>query len=241
MPLAHRKLRRTTRSNQALHAVGWCCQTPAATAALPVGALHGVKHKRVLHTGQGQSSRPSTPQLCAGLGFFRGGLASSGILPSHPATALGSVRSLHATSHRPQGCLPSACLLHAAQRFARGVRGEPVVGEHGIWRAVVKAAWTQHDQEAGVAWGAQVAWEAHAQAEYRAANTNNTALFTPTLAGHVSCTPHVPATQPAPPMLEQVDLHARHFRQLVVQRRKLAQHLLGDRRRRLACRGGQGR
>ncbi len=40
-----------------------------------------------------------------------------------------------------------------------------------------------------------------------------------------------------PPVLEQVDLDARDFSQLVVQRSKLAQHLLGHRRRRLACRG----
>lgn len=39
----------------------------------------------------------------------------------------------------------------------------------------------------------------------------------------------------SPPVLEQVDFHPCHLGQLVVQRRKLAQHLLGDRRGRLAC------
>lgn len=233
MPLAHRTLRRTTRSNQALHAVGWCCQTPAATAALPVGALHGVKHKRVLHTGE---DRAASRQL----GGCAQGWACLWILPSHLAAALGSVCSLHATSPKP-GLPPQR--LPSARRPAPRPRGAWRTSCWGTRHLACRGQGCMDTTRSGgrgclVVW---VAWEAHARAEYRPANTNNTALFTQTLAGHVSCTPHVPATQPAPPMLEQVDLHARHFRQLVVQRRKLAQHLLGDRRRWLACRGGQGR
>ena len=62
-----------------------------------------------------------------------------------------------------------------------------------------------------------------------------------------SCPPRLacqPASQPAsqppaPPVLEEVDLDARHLRQFVVQRRKLAQHALGDRQRGLACGGSE--
>lgn len=40
----------------------------------------------------------------------------------------------------------TACLLHAAQRLAGGVCGEPVVGENRVWRAVVQAAWRKQVQ-----------------------------------------------------------------------------------------------
>lgn len=44
-----------------------------------------------------------------------------------------------------------------------------------------------------------------------------------------------------PPVLEEVDPDPRHLGQLVVQRRKLAQHPAGHRQRRLACGvGGDG-